>query len=717
MAYDWVPDESLDAWKLNQMQIDPLLKAVNNSGVRGGVESSALNSDTIDKDIGTGAAKSVAEEITEHELGNIHYEYDNGNNRWAMRSGSPGVTGKVEGSTGELEWNCDDFTGKRVNWQKITTDKWGNVICSEQVIDGGTHSTKMWNPKTCDGGEIWRRMGTIEADCKYNLPAGKSALMTWKYKAVNENNAFILPVPRQDGWETPAVLNVCTDIDVAPRIPSSHWIQTAGPDTGASVPIQGVGEFGGIFAYQAQDYNGNNVGIGLASGIEFYDCDTINCRNTINPRPKSTTAKVDFGSCGKYGYIQISNVNPKHPWQFQLSGHFDPGSGGGGCDPGTNWWTKQITQNNYNNAYWYVMNQPGTTEKLADLMMCKIPCANAPLCGGSYYSRNIALPTHYPMCRGVMNGSVVRVNNASNLACENFNTKNYRYRAGEIVKGELGIATSQFRWTSEYEEERPNDGTIMWNPNAGLISGIHNDSPCRAYIDENGFVHLSDPEWMGKHGVKIPCANSQLLDAYGGYPQNVWPIYDKDYWCSKRCGIVNGEVVALQRLSTDGRTLVPQLYNCLLGSRAELGEIKCGSIGIATAYFQPYMVVNGADEFLTADMIASIEDGDGDDLGIDYKTAPGVIRGVMNDIMWEQMLYDENDERITEEEKPFKTVAKIRWIPEVLSYIDEKGFLHLPEFNFVSYPVNCCNEMINYFEAENLGPMGMGYAESVEPHD
>lgn len=326
MAYEWGPDEEIAAWKLNRMQIDPLLKAVNNSGVRGGVESSALNSDTIDKDIGTGAAKSVAEEITEHELGNIHYEYDDGNNRWAMRSGSPGVTGKVEGSTGQLEWNCDDFTCKRVNWQKITTDKWGNVICSEQVIDGCTHSTKMWNPKTCDGGEIWRRMGTIEADCKYKLPNGKSALMTWKYKAVNENNAFILPVPRQDGWEIPSVLNVCTDTEVAPRTSNSHWIQTAGPDTGASVPIQGVGEFGGIFAYQAQDYNGNNVGIGLASGIEFYDCDTINCRNTLNPRPKSTTAKVDFGSCGKYGYIQISNVNPKHPWQFQLSGHLDVGS-------------------------------------------------------------------------------------------------------------------------------------------------------------------------------------------------------------------------------------------------------------------------------------------------------------------------------------------------------------------------------------------------------
>ena len=144
MAYNkwWRPDEEITACKLNLMQIDPLLKAVNNSGVRGGVESSALSSDTIDKDIGTGAARSVAEEITEHELGNIHYEYDGGNNRWAMRSGSPGVTGKVEGSTGELEWNCDDFTGKRVNWQKITTDKWGNVICSEQVIDGGTHSTK-----------------------------------------------------------------------------------------------------------------------------------------------------------------------------------------------------------------------------------------------------------------------------------------------------------------------------------------------------------------------------------------------------------------------------------------------------------------------------------------------------------------------------------------------------------------------------------------------
>lgn len=678
MAYKWVPDESLDAWKLNQMQIDPLLKAVNNSGVRGGIESSALNSDTIACDIGTGAARSVAEEITEHELGNIHYEYDGGNNRWAMRSGSPGVTGKVEGPTGELEWNSGDFTGKQVNWQKITTDKWGNVICSEQVIDCSLHSTKMWSPKTCEGGEIWRRMGTIEADCKYKLPEGKSALMTWKYKAVNENNAFILPVPRQDGWEIPDVVNVHTDAEAAPRTLNSHWIQTAGPDTGASVPIQGVGELGGIFAYQAQDYYGNNVGIGLASGIEFYDCDTINCRNTDNPRPNSTTAKVDFGSCGKYGYIQISNVNPKHPWQFQLSGRFDPGTGFR-PDPGTG----------------------GTA-------ICK---AQGPICyrGAGYYGWiGRGSDPAQVLKEGIIDGSITRLTNGANLYCGKYSGMSYAYRPGEIIDGGIGIATAKFEWTSPYNKNKPTDGNVIANNHGGIVTGIVNDSLCRAYIDDNGFIHLPNPGWMGKYGVKIPCANNPLYhdsmqqDYLWGTSRDViksekldWAAYLNPSAGCYHCGLVNGKVMSSE--TYDDASISWWAPDTKVELTAKLGDVKEGTIRIPVSKFSPRLSGAVGDW----DWNPTTKDSE---WGVKFGPGGGIIRAVKADI-WINCVPDANKS------------STFHYMPYTLPFIDTWGVLHIPQWN-ISYEEICGSRKLHVWTGRcgiPKYPEGVGWTNNRLP--
>lgn len=118
------------------------------------------------------------------------------------------------------------------------------------------------------------------------------------------------------------------------------WVRTAMPDKGASVPIRSVGELGGTFVYRAIDGGSQEAGIGIASGVEFYDANTIGNYNACSTRPQSTTARVDFGSCGKHGYIQLQNINPLHPWQFMLTGHLDVGSGGGGgcIDIGTEYW-------------------------------------------------------------------------------------------------------------------------------------------------------------------------------------------------------------------------------------------------------------------------------------------------------------------------------------------------------------------------------------------
>lgn len=127
------------------------------------------------------------------------------------------------------------------------------------------------------------------------------------------------------------------------------------PDKGATVPIRAVGELGGTFVYRTLDGGSGEVGIGIASGIEIYDSNTIGNYNACSTRPQSTTARVDFGSCGKWGYIQLENINPKHPWQWMLTGQLDIGSGSGGCfDPGTRWFTDAVDCHKipYANVQW-----------------------------------------------------------------------------------------------------------------------------------------------------------------------------------------------------------------------------------------------------------------------------------------------------------------------------------------------------------------------------
>ncbi len=488
MAYTWKQGEDITAAKLNASQTDPLLKAVNHSGVKGGVESSALNSETINCDIGTGAAKSIAKDITEHELGNIHYEYDEANNRWAMRSGSPGVTGKVSSSPGELKWRIDVPDAKQVNWQRITTDKWGNVISSAQIIDGGSHATVMWEPKNDQGGTIWRRLGTIEADSQFNVPPGKEGTpMTWKYSAVNENNTLILPVPRQDGWDHRSTINVCTASDVSPRIPTSSWIQTAGPDTGASVPIQGVGELGGIFAYQARDNEGNNVGIGLASGVEFYDENTIACRNTSFTRPNGTTARVDFGTNAKHGFIQIASINPRHPWQFELTGHLDIGSGGGCFDPGTQWFKEKIIEGVIPPAHSFLKGSGMSALTISQ-----------PGLRGYYYDPGSQ--------DGIITGRVIRGEAVilDRVSWSVLNSEGADALPGMVNNGDIIIGSAQQMWAC------PNPGlgpiqncTMLINSNGGLIMGVIPDmdgdnDEFRPYIDKLGFIHTLSPTGIAK---------------------------------------------------------------------------------------------------------------------------------------------------------------------------------------------------------------------------
>lgn len=320
------------------------METINKLGLGiGGLDDSALSLSVIDSD--EGSWSTVIPEpviITEHEIGNLKYEYDAGSEGWKLRTGRAGTTGKPQVAAGELKWLCKNDLpndAKKYVWQKINTDSYGNPVTIATCINTNpSMQTSTWDPATGTTGIIWRRLASIEPNT--DITCEVSCKKSWAMKAINENNAFMLPIARRygslQGWGN---IYLKEDADVKDRGSSSHWAPVMYGEGGMSNLIQSIGELGGTFVYQTKEGCGCAIdyGIGIASGIEFYD--DISIRESYNcheMRPKPTRACAPLGPGGKYGKIIIQSVNPKHPWQFQLSADFDIGSCGG-WDPGSHW--------------------------------------------------------------------------------------------------------------------------------------------------------------------------------------------------------------------------------------------------------------------------------------------------------------------------------------------------------------------------------------------
>lgn len=320
------------------------METINKLGLGiGGLDDSALSLSVIDSD--EGSWSTVIPEpviITEHEIGNLKYEYDAGSEGWKLRTGRAGTTGKPQVAAGELKWLCKNDLpndAKKYVWQKINTDSYGNPVTIATCINTNpSMQTSTWDPATGTTGIIWRRLASIEPNT--DITCEVSCKKSWAMKAINENNAFMLPIARRygslQGWGN---IYLKEDADVKDRGSSSHWAPVMYGEGGMSNLIQSIGELGGTFVYQTKEGCGsdNDYGIGIASGVEFYD--DISIRESYNcheMRPKPTRACAPLGPGGKYGKIIIQSVNPKHPWQFQLSADFDIGSCGG-WDPGSHW--------------------------------------------------------------------------------------------------------------------------------------------------------------------------------------------------------------------------------------------------------------------------------------------------------------------------------------------------------------------------------------------
>lgn len=491
MSYHWTSTEVLTAEKLNKMQQQPLMYHINNAGVQGGLDGSSLSMETIGCDLGTRIEISSPVQTGEHERGNYKMEYETSTEQWQLKSGSSGVTGVVAKDAGTGAWLLTCTNSKATNWHHIKTDKWGNVLESKQVLDECGHTTVMWDPGTTTGnGEIWRRMGTVEKDERFKC-LNSCATRQWIYTATNENNALILPVARRVGWNKPGAINVCNNNETKNRLEKSHWAPTVFPDKGATVPIQGAGELGGTFVYNAIDGGNNTVGIGIASGIEFYDKNTIACKNNNDPRPKSTTARVDFGECGKNGYIQISNINPLHPWQFELTGELDIGTGGGGCfDPGTDWFNTQIEEG-------------------------KVPYANSPWSyNGAPVWQEFSSDDDYIIPEGCGRDGIISARSIKRVylnrdaeLCRPWSEIEYRYTVGDIIDGQINIGTALQIWPNEQpgcvgqDYSNPRNCAVRYNPNGGTVTGIINDNEGWPTIDTYGVIHLPDRKYMGNHFV------------------------------------------------------------------------------------------------------------------------------------------------------------------------------------------------------------------------
>lgn len=189
-----------------------------------------------------------------------------------------------------------------------------------------------------------------------------------------------------------------------------------------------------------------------------------------------------------------------------------------------------------------------------------------------------------------MDGSVTRLQIAGGLTCTQMQrtSSSVGWRVGEIQRGGVGIGTATYMPTGVYDEANPKSGSVMWNPNGGVITAIMADSRCRPYIDTDGIIHTPDPCWMGEEGVR--CSHSALMSCLRGTmtPMYQWtpPYNDCTSWSCLHQGVINGKV---QSIKPDNVTefAARKPWNGEQIMYSEVGEIKCGRVGITTAWYDP----------------------------------------------------------------------------------------------------------------------------------
>lgn len=239
----------------------------------------------------------------------------------------------------------------------------------------------------CDIGSVAGNNGTyqrssaiIRAVC--NCDGSRSL------ELVNSSDNVIWPVVRPMGLEKESILDTEKfKQDRKNRWAKTHWspVVSRKQVSNPIIPSYSIGEGGGVFVDRITDKGTDAWSLSIASGIEWYTCNTMSEYNSDDPRPHGTGASVNLG---RWGYITISPINPEHPWQFLLDADLDIGSIDiGSCwDPGSEWFRKSL------------------------------PLAHSPICGqntGFYgWSERQTQPPGLPdIHRGIIDGSITRLTN------------------------------------------------------------------------------------------------------------------------------------------------------------------------------------------------------------------------------------------------------------------------------------------------------------------
>ena len=164
--YTWTQNETITAAKLNAMQNRPNMEVVGKSGIgNSGVTASALSAEMICNPPTFIFNGPVSLDITEHEVGNLKFEYDKGSEEWKIRTGTNGITGKGNYAPQNLRWLCKSQLpndGKSYVWQKISVDPYGTPTGVQTCVkSNATMNTCLWQPVSGKSGVIWRRMASI----------------------------------------------------------------------------------------------------------------------------------------------------------------------------------------------------------------------------------------------------------------------------------------------------------------------------------------------------------------------------------------------------------------------------------------------------------------------------------------------------------------------------------------------------------------------------
>lgn len=575
--YHWCKNEAITAERLNLSQTRPYMEAVNKSGVDGGIDVTAVDTDCVlacFNDCDPGSVEPVSRmEISEHETGNLRYGWNSegvlpcgvGMGRWQLESGASGVTGQEQYGAGTPSWvdNCYFLSaGCTVQvWDKITTNMWGTPTAVCRIYDYCcSHNTEIWNPSACEGGTVWRHMGRVERNCSAvtgDREPGNEDTHIWC--AVNFNNAVIMPVARPVGrshWDS-----ICISQSGAPddycRYSKAHYTPIAGNVTGNTEPILSIGELGGTVV-KLVNACGDQQGIGIASGIEIYDCESYRaCYNSDDPRPKFLrAAKATFNGGG---WVQLEPIkNQKHgpmaPWQFKLTA----GGGGGWCD---------LELAHAENCYYEYSEYIQTWNSEPELL-----CHTC----------------------GIVWGDVRRFTGGAVCRHENAATPCLQFKPGRVKCGHIGIGTAT--WNDPGSD--PDRSTSRWfNRQGGLVTGIVEDigAGCslRPYIDRQGIIHVRSMECYdcgaGRYSPGGGGGSVVRTGRYTTAPLNYaaagvtgfgWAQYvNPPVIEAQRCvGVLTGDVERVIGLTK----CVAEKDLCL---EYRAGIITCGKIGIGTAHY------------------------------------------------------------------------------------------------------------------------------------